>query len=184
MVANGLLTNPTLLTGTNHTTLECVQQWTDICYNSTLDLNHFQKLTTKKNLAPIIPEKPPNLTFQCFHHHLVFMLEKLLPRRKRQVFNSLQKFADVLDFLENEFNIVPRIFSVSDYFKTCTSLIDYENSNELYHNLKKKIASEILEDDNEWRDQYEQSGVFFENIVSKTNSGFDGGLLDLFSEHG
>lgn len=180
MVANGLLTNPTLFTGTNYTTLECVQQWTDICYNSTLDLNKFQKLSKNKTLTATIPEKPSNLTFQCFHHHLVFMLEKLLPRRKRQIFNNLQKFSDTLVFLENEFNIVPNLFNVSDYFKTCSTVTKYEDLEEVYRTLKTEF---MTEDECCWYDYNKKPGNFFENRVAKTGD-VDYDLVSLFIENG
>ncbi|PSN56070.1 hypothetical protein C0J52_05870 [Blattella germanica] len=41
------------------------------------------------------------MTFQCFHHHLVFMLEKVLPKSKRLLFNVLKKRDVVLDFLKD-----------------------------------------------------------------------------------
>lgn len=183
MVANGLLTNPTLFTGTNQTSLECVQNWCDICYNSTLDLNKFQRLSTDPNLAPTIPEKPLNLTFQCFHHHLVFMLEKVLPRRKRQIFNNLQKFADVLEFLKNELNIVPRLFSASEFLESCPSNIDYKNSDEIYELLKTKFVAEDAENECGYYDYLENQGSFYEGKVAKTSLG-DYDLVDLFIEQG
>lgn len=114
MVANGILTNPMLFAGFEKIDLNCIQNWVNICYNSTLsDQQHIEILDTHHK----IPEKPPNLTFQCFHHHLVFMLEKVLPRQKRRIFNNLQKFSDVLDFLNNEFQIIPKLFDLETYNK-------------------------------------------------------------------
>lgn len=176
MVANGLLTNPTLFTGTNHTTLQCVQQWTNICYNSTLDSIKFEKLSKDKTLTATIPEKPPNLTFQCFHHHLVFMLEKVLPRRKKQIFNNLQTFADTLAFLENEFNIVPQLFSVSDYLKTCSAAVKYEDLAEMNSIIKTKSMTAVDYDYND------KPGNFFETRVANTGD-IDYNLVDLFIEN-
>lgn len=183
MVANGLLTNPTLFTGADRTTLHCVQQWINICFNSTLDENIYKKLSKEKTLVGTIPERPLNLTFQCFHHHLVFMLEKLLTRRKRQIFNNLQKFSDVLEFLENEFNIVPELFNVSDYFKMRSETIVYEGLDEVYHSLKKQFISEVFEEEEKCNlyDYSTTQGNFFENKLRKTVS-FDYDLIDLFFE--
>lgn len=184
MVANGLLTNPTLFTGTNRTTLQCVQQWINICFNSTLDLNRFNALTKDATLLRNIPEKPPNLTFQCFHHHLVFMLEKVLPRQEKQTFNRLQKFCDVLEFLRNEFGIVPQLYDVVDYLKMCSETVDYGDLGELYYTLQKQLAAETeeKEDSNEY--SYDKhNGSFFESKVGKSdNSDYD--LFDLFIEDG
>lgn len=91
MAANALLANPTLFSGSDLTTTDCVQNWLDICYHG--------------NVAD---ERPPNVTFQCFHHHLVFMLAKVLPKDKRRVFNNLQTFADDLSFLRENLGVQPR----------------------------------------------------------------------------
>lgn len=184
MVANGLLTNPTLFTGTNRTTLQCVQQWIDICFNRTLDLNKFNTLSKDTTLLRTIPEKPPNLTFQCFHHHLVFMMEKVFSREKRQIFNNLQKFSDVLEFLRNEFNIVPQLFTTEDYFKMCSKTVDYDGLSELYHTLKKQLIAES--EAKEYCDVYNyntHNGSFFESKVVKSDH-CDYDLFDLFIEDG
>lgn len=184
MVANGLLTNPTLFTGTNRTTLQCVQQWINICFNSTLDLNMFNALTKNTTLLRTIPEKPPNLTFQCFHHHLVFMLEKVLARKERQTFNSLQKFSDVLEFIRNEFSIVPQLFDVVDYLKMCSETVDYDDLGEVYHKLQKQLIAESEEKENSSEYSYDRhNGSFFESKVGKTDN-CDYDLFDLFIEDG
>lgn len=82
MSARGILTNPGLFSGYSTTPLVCVQDWLDI--------------------TSVIPTE-----FQCFHHHLVFMLEKILPKKERVLFNSLQNKSSVLEFLENYCNIKP-----------------------------------------------------------------------------
>lgn len=114
MVANSILTNPTLFCGCEKTNIDCIQNWIDICFNSTLSDYEFSEVSSMTNT---IPEKPPYLTFQCFHHHLVFMLEKILPKYKRRIFNSLQKFADVLEFLYEEFEIKPKLFDIETFTK-------------------------------------------------------------------
>lgn len=82
MSARGILTNPALFSGYSTTPLACVQDWLDITSS--------------------IPTE-----FQCFHHHLVFMLEKILSRKDRVLFNSLQNKSSVLEFLDNYYNIKP-----------------------------------------------------------------------------
>lgn len=84
MSARGILTNPALFSGYSTTPLVCVQDWL--------------------NITSTIPTD-----FQCFHHHLVFMLEKILPKRDRVLFNNLQNKTSVLEFLENYYDIRPII---------------------------------------------------------------------------
>lgn len=74
MAARGILTNPALFAGHSVTPLACVQDWVTI------------------STATATP-------FQCFHHHLVFMLEKVLPKPERLVFNIIKTKELVLDFL-------------------------------------------------------------------------------------
>lgn len=181
MVANGLLTNPTLFTGSNSTTLDCIQKWVDICFNSTLDIDQFSKLSKNKALIRTIPEKPSNLIFQCFHHHLVFMLEKKLPRKKRQIFNSLQKFCDVLEFLKDEFNVIPQTFNTDDYFKMRSETVDYEGLDKLYCMLKQQYSTDSKEESDSVYDYTKRNGVFFEKKVEEVDN-YD--LIDLFIENG
>ncbi|XP_078053024.1 DNA repair and recombination protein RAD54-like okr [Augochlora pura] len=84
MSARGILTNPALFSGHSITPLSCVQNWLDI--------------------TSTIPTQ-----FLCFHHHLVFMLEKLLPKKNRICFNNLQTKSAVLDFLEEYYGIRPNV---------------------------------------------------------------------------
>ncbi|KAG6451819.1 tRNA-dihydrouridine(20a/20b) synthase [NAD(P)+]-like isoform X2 [Manduca sexta] len=88
MAASGLLTNPALFSGANRTPLSCIKQWMDM-----KDLS--------KN----------NITFQCYHHHLVFMLEKVLTREQKQVFNHLGTFESVDNYLQNNLLQIDEIFS-------------------------------------------------------------------------
>lgn len=137
MVANGLLTNPALFTGVNVTPTECVKKWLDICYNSTLDYNTVSSYNTIRNAdIPKFQERNENLTFQCFHHHLVFMLEKILPKYSRKIFNNLQTFQAVLDFLRDNFNVVPSVFPLDKFEKHERLSTNYENRNDKYMELK------------------------------------------------
>ncbi|XP_020286808.1 tRNA-dihydrouridine(20a/20b) synthase [NAD(P)+]-like isoform X2 [Pseudomyrmex gracilis] len=84
MSARNILSNPALFSGHSVTPLVCVQDWL--------------------NITSTIPTE-----FHCFHHHLVFMLEKILPRKERLVFNNLQSKTAVLEFLKNYYNIRPQV---------------------------------------------------------------------------
>lgn len=86
MSARGILSNPALFSGYKNTPLSCIQDWLDI--------------------TTIIPTP-----FLCFHHHLVFMLEKLLDKKNRLFFNNLQNKADVLKFLDNYYDMRPCNYS-------------------------------------------------------------------------
>lgn len=74
MAARGILTNPALFAGHCVTPLACIQDWVTI------------------STATATP-------FQCFHHHLVFMLEKVLAKPERLAFNIIKTKELVLDFL-------------------------------------------------------------------------------------
>ena len=111
MVAGGLLTNPALFSGFATTPVECVQRWLDITAN----------IETQ---------------FLCMHHHLVFMLEKVLTKKEKLVFNVLNNKSDVYDFLEKRFNIVPRMSSEFELIE-CT-----------YQPIPRKVVKEVdIEDD-------------------------------------
>lgn len=85
MVAGGILTNPALFAGCSTTPAKCIQDWVDITSSM---------------------ETP----FLCMHHHLVFMLEKVLTKTEKLVFNVLNNQSDVYEYLEKRFDITPRTF--------------------------------------------------------------------------
>lgn len=82
MVANGLLTNPGLFRGDYLTPLSCVQDWIDI-------------------------DEQLSMNFMTMHHHLIFMLDKILPKNQRLIFNNLQTKNDVLKFLDSYLDLQP-----------------------------------------------------------------------------
>lgn len=94
MAASGLLTNPALFGGAHKTPVSCVRHW--------------MKLKDRD------PEK---ITFQCYHHHLVFMLEKILSKNEKQIFNELSSFEKVDDFLDNYFEINESLYDTDVDFK-------------------------------------------------------------------
>lgn len=76
MAASGILTNPGLFSGANKTPLSCVKLWMEM---KDMDIDR--------------------ITFQCYHHHLVFMLEKVLSKQQKLVFNHLSTFEMVDQYL-------------------------------------------------------------------------------------
>ena len=43
--------------------------------------------------------------FQQFHNHLIYMLENVLPKSERRIFNSLVSSTAALQFLEDHYEI-------------------------------------------------------------------------------
>ncbi|XP_063907819.1 tRNA-dihydrouridine(20a/20b) synthase [NAD(P)+]-like isoform X2 [Zophobas morio] len=169
MVANGLLTNPTLFTGTATTTTDCIQRWLNICYNTTLDSKDIYK-------TPTIQEKPSNLTFQCFHHHLVFMLEKILSKQEKRIFNNLQNFGDVILFIKEKFGVVPQLFDNDEFEQTRILDLDYANRGDVYLDLKPDGAMDRGAD---FLYDYSSEGKYFKNKVQD-----DCDWSDIFLENG
>lgn len=180
MIANALLSNPTLFSGTNRTTLQCIQEWVDICYNSTLNIESYDVLYQDENCVRTIPERPPNLTFQCFHHHLVFMLEKTLTRKERQVFNNLQKFAEVLEFLYLKFGITPKLFEKEKFDKTRCLDLDYSGRDDVYCFFKEKFSVNRTDAFCKTYNYSETQGKFFENKLVKDSDEVEYNLSGFF----
>lgn len=80
MAARGILENPAMYSGYEITPYSCVQEWLEI--SSSLGIQ-----------------------FQCFHHHLIYMLQNVLTKSERRVFNSLSSAAAVIDYLDNYYLI-------------------------------------------------------------------------------
>lgn len=80
MCARGMLQNPAMFAGFENTPLQCVQDWLDISL----------KLGT------------PHSTF---HHHLMYMCERIMPKAERRIFNSLPSIPAVLDYLQENYGI-------------------------------------------------------------------------------
>ncbi|KAI8771698.1 tRNA-dihydrouridine(20a/20b) synthase [NAD(P)+] [Biomphalaria glabrata] len=80
MSARGILANPAMYSGFFDTPLHCIQDWVDIALSL-------------------------GTSFSIFHHHLILMLEHLLPKAERNVFNSLASTSAVLDFLRENVGI-------------------------------------------------------------------------------
>lgn len=88
MSARAILNNPALFTGYKKCPLSCVQDW----------INMSAK------------QSEQNMTYQTFHHHLVFMMENLFESKvDRMAFNDIHSGrASVYEFLKEKFNIEPQ----------------------------------------------------------------------------
>lgn len=92
MAANGILLNPTMFSGEHDITpMECVQHWLNIGTAAS-----------------------DNITFQCFHHHFSFMLEKIVKRKERAYFNSLSQKQQVLNYFAEKFDMRPEPIDVPE----------------------------------------------------------------------
>ena len=80
MSARGLLANPALYAGYNSTPINCVEDWIKIAINT-------------------------GTSFNCFHHHLIYMLESSLTKADRQYFNVLGSTTCVISFLRDKYNL-------------------------------------------------------------------------------
>lgn len=78
MAARGLLANPAMFAGYEETPLECIWDWVDIA------------------LAHGTP-------FTCFHHHLIYMMERISSQPERKVFNALSSTSAVIDYLHHTY---------------------------------------------------------------------------------
>ncbi|KAJ2946998.1 hypothetical protein O0L34_g16342 [Tuta absoluta] len=99
MAASAILNNPALFSGANRTPLDCIKMWIHL------------KDTCRDQI-----------TFQCYHHHLVFMLDKTLTKQQKQDFNVLSTFEDVDEYLckyvlNNETDV--NFMYALDEFVTC-----------------------------------------------------------------
>ncbi|KAK3579343.1 hypothetical protein CHS0354_029635 [Potamilus streckersoni] len=82
MAARGMLQNPAMYAGHDETPLECVSDWLSLSMSS-------------------------GTPFQLFHHHLMYMLEKVMSKAERRIFNTLSSTAAVLDYLQENYELGP-----------------------------------------------------------------------------
>ncbi|RZF47590.1 hypothetical protein LSTR_LSTR012212 [Laodelphax striatellus] len=131
MSARGLLQNPALFQGHSRTPLACVQDWIKLCLES-------------------------EASFQCFHHHLVFMLEKVLPKHERHAFNVLRSMPEVLDFISQYFDI-----SIPE-----RSRIENFSSNIIYKDTAVRdgtyFSSKLMESNDKFEDYLDSCNLFDE----------------------
>ncbi|XP_035210496.1 tRNA-dihydrouridine(20a/20b) synthase [NAD(P)+]-like isoform X2 [Stegodyphus dumicola] len=89
MSARGLLQNPSLFTGTEITSACCIRDWINLSVSF-------------------------GTSFTNMHHHLMFMLERVMPKHERKLFNSYTALASVVDHLNS--------------YTALTSVVDHMNS--------------------------------------------------------
>ncbi|XP_066962681.1 tRNA-dihydrouridine(20a/20b) synthase [NAD(P)+]-like isoform X5 [Macrobrachium rosenbergii] len=80
MSARGILENPAMYAGYDSTPIECVKDWVSIALST-------------------------GTHFSCFHHHLIYMLNKSLTRADKKYFNVLGSIPGVLNYLNEKYMI-------------------------------------------------------------------------------
>ena len=104
MAARAVLANPALFDNHQTTPLSCVQDW--------INIHHRQG------------EK---MSYQNFHHHLVFMMEHLINKHERNHFNELTKRQQCLDFLKEKLSIEPELINYPDNIVCSFDDTNYKN---------------------------------------------------------
>lgn len=156
MAARGILANPTLFSGEYETTpVKCVQDWLNLAYAA-----------------------DTGITFQCFHHHLTFMMEKLLRRKERLGFNCFSKKQQIYDFLKERFGIVPEV--INEYGSEGNILCEYDDVK-----YKERIQLQIDEDAKRYNSE-NSCGKFFlsqlnDDVLGDDEDNDDDGLNCLFN---
>nr|CAI5822757.1 unnamed protein product [Callosobruchus analis] len=179
MVANGILTNPTVFSNTPVTLQECIQDWVDICYNSTITTSSYSKILASSVRS--IYERPYNLTFQCFHHHLVFMLEKLLTRRQRQVFNNLKRFKEVEEFLKLHLDVTPQLYDFEKFSNYTCLTTDYTDRDDIYKLLR---PADLIDRKDCWQYDWDSSDGKYFNTKKEQSQNGDCDWANIFLENG
>ncbi|XP_052781231.1 tRNA-dihydrouridine(20a/20b) synthase [NAD(P)+]-like [Mya arenaria] len=80
MCARGILANPAMFVGYDNTPLECIKDWIHIAMEY-------------------------GTPFSAFHHHVMYMCERIMSKSERRIFNSLPSTAAVLDYLSDNYDI-------------------------------------------------------------------------------
>lgn len=140
MSARSILSNPALFSGHVKTPRSCIQDWLDISYH----------------------QNEEEMTYQTFHHHLVFMLEHMLKKSDYVELNNIhEKRSGVYDFFKEKFSMEPRDVNFP------------KNIQCHYDDTKYK---DLINDENFWTTQYSSEtskGKFFLSKmykIGKTNS--------------
>ncbi|XP_054275740.1 tRNA-dihydrouridine(20a/20b) synthase [NAD(P)+]-like [Macrosteles quadrilineatus] len=91
MSARGMLQNPAMFAGFKQTPVSCIEDWLSLTLGE-------------------------HLPFMIFHNHLVFMVEKILKKADRRVFNYLRTTPDVVKFLQEHLEVkVPTWYDPMSY---------------------------------------------------------------------
>lgn len=80
MAARGLLQNPAMFQGLQHTPLQCLREFIKLGVGT--GMNHF-----------------------IFHHHLMYMTESIMSKQEKKSFNVLTSIPSVLDWLEEHYGM-------------------------------------------------------------------------------
>lgn len=141
MAARGILSNPTLFSGQYDTTpIECVQKWLNIC-----------------------AEADDRISFSFFHHHLVFMMEKILRRKQRAIFNSFTRRHEVYDYLADVLDLRPQPIDIPTNI-LCT----YDESN-----YRKRMTELHIEKSKRTRNEYSSENTPGKFFLEKRNENDD-----------
>lgn len=142
MSARGILSNPTLFSGKyDSTPLECVQEWINICAAT-----------------------DQQIVFQFFHHHLTFMMEKLVQKRQRVILNSFTQRQQVYDYLDDRFGLRPQPIDIPDNIEC---IYDESNYLDRVNELKIKAAAEKA------RNQYNAENSLGKFFLEKASNDID-----------
>lgn len=146
MAARGILSNPTLFSGRYDTTpIECVQNWLNIC-----------------------AEADDQIAFSFFHHHLTFMMEKILRRRQRATFNALTRRHQVYDYLADVLDLRPQPIDIPSHI-----VCNYDESN--YRNRMTELS---IEKSKRTRNEYSSENTPGKFFLEKTNDDCDNDEID------
>lgn len=141
MAARGILSNPTLFSGKFDTTpIECVQHWIDICADA-----------------------DDRIAFPFFHHHLTFMMEKILRRKQRAVFNAFTRRHEVYDYLADVLDLRPQPIDIPPNI-TCL----YDESN-----YRQRMTELNIEKSKRTRNEYSSESTPGKFFLEKTNENGD-----------
>lgn len=80
MAARGILENPAMYAGYSETPIDCIHDWIRLSMESGSCFTHF-------------------------HHHLIYMCQKILTRAERKYFNSLSSTSAVLDYMDQYLSV-------------------------------------------------------------------------------
>lgn len=104
MAAREMLLNPAMFQNHQFTPLSCVQDW--------INIHHLQG------------EK---MSYQNFHHHLVFMMENLIKKHERNQFNGFTRRQECLDFLREKFALEPQLINYPENIICTFDDTNYKN---------------------------------------------------------
>lgn len=139
MSARGILSNPTLFSGNfDSTPLECVQNWIDICSAA-----------------------GDGITFQNFHHHFTFMMEKLMRKQERVTFNRYTRKEQVFQHFDENYDIRPRLIDSPDGL-----VCDYDDSK-----FRERLDAVKIEMKRNAQNNYDPENSKGKYFASKTNNG-------------